>query len=111
MSRNLLPRIVHPRLIARHLRPAAQQQLMSHYLRRFGYIDAMEKKVNRSAVGALALIGMLIFYPLSAGPASWLWNQTESETARHLLETMYEPLELLPPPLGELLENWVDLWE
>ena len=71
----------------------------------------MERKPGRyAAVILITVVGLLIAYPLSAGPAAWLATSTQSDTVGDVVETIYHPLMLLPEPLAAQFQNWVDLW-
>lgn len=62
----------------------------------------MERKSSRFApVILIAVLGLLIAYPLSAGPVYALC-ETESS-----LDAIYAPLLLLPEPIVDALDEYV----
>ena len=64
------------------------------------------RKPKRSAVVALAMVGLLIAYPMSIGPALVFCNGCESAVAMDIFEVAYKPLQFLPEPLGHVLDEW-----
>jgi hypothetical protein len=64
------------------------------------------------ALAILFLMGLLIGYPLSAGPVSFLYRVSgEPSFVEPALEAIYGPLGALPKPILGVLENWVDFWD
>jgi hypothetical protein len=63
----------------------------------------MERKSSRSAAVILtAVLGLLIAYPLSAGPAYAL-----CETPEPIWDMVYGPLGRLPKPIVDALDAYV----
>ncbi len=60
------------------------------------------------------LIGALVFYPLSIGPAMWLrLSGYTPEWMNQVIWTIYEPVIFagrIVPPVGKLLLSYVELW-
>lgn len=63
-------------------------------------------------MAAVLLLGFLVGYPLSVGPSIFQWRASgRSDRVRRLLVLIYAPLEFLPKPVQEPLENWVEFWD
>ena len=73
----------------------------------------MKRKTIRSAAAILiAILGLLVAYPLSAGPAIATYDAMgEPESVGQFIETAYSPLVDLPEPLHSWLESYISLWE
>jgi len=71
----------------------------------------MERKANRSGVVALALVGLLVAYLFSVGPAALLHTWVPSAGVDKAIRTIYAPLSLLPPSLAVPLGEWANLWQ
>lgn len=78
----------------------------------------MEKKPRRFAIAiVLAVLGIVIAYPLSVGPAVMLLGAVgvgEHPFLENAFYCVYDrPLGLLPLPdqLGNLLDSWINLWD
>jgi hypothetical protein len=76
----------------------------------------MGKKPSRStAIILIVAVGLLIAYPLSAGPAVALLGALgpdEHPLLVNFFGCVYDlPLGALPGPLVDLLQWWVDLWD
>jgi hypothetical protein len=77
----------------------------------------MKKKPRRFAVIVIVVLGLLIAYPLSIGPAVMLLGSLPTGAYPFFLDAFYcvydGPLGLLPMPdaLSDLLYWWVDLWD
>lgn len=73
---------------------------------------------SRSALVVCAIIGLLVLYPLSLGPAVWLheqaWLGPESGPVVVSLRTLYRPLawchEQELPVVAPVLNTYVDWW-
>jgi hypothetical protein len=66
------------------------------------------------ALALLLLLGLLVGYPLSAGPVCLLYVLCNASDEPLLLdpalEAIYGPLGALPDPILEPLDAWVELW-
>jgi hypothetical protein len=78
----------------------------------------MERKSRRpAAVILIAIVGLLIAYPLSIGPAVMLLGALGIGEYPFLEDVFYcvydRPLGLLPlpDPLSDLLDWWITLWD
>ena len=79
----------------------------------------MDEKTKRGGVlwTALRLVILLAFYPLSAGPLTWLYNcGAFSESTAEYLGSIYFPLVMLGeggqiPVLWQVFELYVDWWD
>jgi hypothetical protein len=71
---------------------------------------SQEKNARSSpALVAILLVGLIVGYPLSAGPAVFVLNCLgEPPLAESMLEAIYSPLGRLPKPILEPISNWVD---
>lgn len=58
------------------------------------------------AVLLVAIVGLLVAYPLSFGPAVILLAPSESAIVRNAFEVAYKPLQYLPEPFGHVLNEW-----
>jgi hypothetical protein len=57
------------------------------------------------------VVALLILYPMSRGPALWLHFTGElPDWVSELLRCVYQPINHLPRPVGDLLDPWEDLW-
>jgi hypothetical protein len=74
----------------------------------------MEKKSRRStALILIAVLGLLIAYPLSIGPAVMLLGALPTGAYPFFVDAfycVYDPLGLLPDALNDLLDWWLNLW-
>ncbi|HWB14586.1 MAG TPA: hypothetical protein VG826_35505 [Pirellulales bacterium] len=79
-------------------------------------MEENRKKRDRKKRGRLILVAMLVFYPLSIGPAVTVLGATNSHPAvRVPFMIAYAPLvavvKVLPRPCQRLAERWVELWD
>ena len=64
------------------------------------------------AIIILLLIGLLVGYPLSAGPVTLLYRVSgEPSFLEPLLDAVYGPLGDLAKPMLGPLEKWVGFWD
>ena len=78
----------------------------------------MKRKLSRpAAVILIVVLGLLIAYPLSIGPAIMARGALGVDEHPFLQDAFYcvydRPLGLLPLPdlLADLLDRWIDLWD
>lgn len=71
----------------------------------------MKRKPNRAPAIILAtIVGLLVAYPLSIGPAALLYTCSKSDRVERAFFTVYEPLGFLPGPMVSALEKWAEMW-
>jgi hypothetical protein len=74
----------------------------------------MERRSASSALAIfLAVVGLLVAYPLSAGPVAFVfgsfdWGPLHNPLAYGLL-AFYSPLDNLPGPIGDWVNTWWNL--
>lgn len=71
----------------------------------------MERKLPRSAVVLLAaIVGLLLAYPASVGPAAFLVAFIDWDSLNHPVlvgfDRLYSPLFHLPHPIGDWMIEW-----
>jgi hypothetical protein len=75
----------------------------------------MARKPRRTAAVILVtILGLLIAYPLSVGPAVMLLGALSDGEYPFFLDAfywVYDPLGLLPDALNDLLDWWINLWD
>ena len=73
----------------------------------------MERKpIQAAAVILIAILGLLVAYPLSIGPAIATYDaMDEPQFLGDFIETAYSPLVDLPEPLHSWLESYISLWD
>jgi hypothetical protein len=63
------------------------------------------------ALAVVLLLGLLVGYPLSVGPAVMLHRRIKPSPWANVIEKFYAPLDAIPKPFRGPLEWWVGLWE
>jgi hypothetical protein len=60
----------------------------------------------------IAVLFLLVFYPLSAGPAVWLWSR--GYVGMNTVTVAYEPLgwvyDASPQPVQKAFDAYLELW-
>ena len=63
------------------------------------------------ALALLLLLGLIVAYPLSTGPASLYFRLSgETDATSRVFTKFYAPLQVLPDPAQRLLHDWRMLW-
>jgi hypothetical protein len=72
------------------------------------------RKKHGWAGAAILLAVLLVAYALSIGPAVAIVGATGTRRDPFwftIFQCIYTPLSLLPSPLGDLVQWWVELWD
>jgi len=70
------------------------------------------KPIQSAGVILIAILGLLVAYPLSVGPAIATYGaMDEPQSLGDFIETAYSPLADLPEPLASWLDLYIGLWE
>jgi hypothetical protein len=77
-------------------------------------MDENRKKYGGACTAIISLVILLVVYALSIGPAVTLIGATGTHRDPFwftVFQCVYGPLALLPGPLGDLVEWWVETWD